>query len=104
MPFHEDYSDEVRAHGEHLGERFATGGPRAILEELENLVPQSWRDQVAEHPIVAMLAGTVAGIFLGARVGDEMLAAGSALVSAAAAAHVRHLVAGVGRAAGGTDD
>ena len=63
-------------------------GPEALLDEIENLLPEAWRDQIRTYPVVAMALGLGIGIWLGMKKSDEIIAAGSSLVSAAAMANV----------------
>jgi hypothetical protein len=71
-----------------LGAAFAEEGPRAVLDEVENLLPDEWREQVRTFPIAAVLLGVGVGIYLGMKHSDEVIAAGSSALSAAAMANV----------------
>ena len=75
----------------------AEGGPQALFDEVENLLPEEWREQVRNFPITAVVLGVGIGVYLGMKKGDELIAAGSSLISAAA-------MANVGRAVSGSDD
>ncbi len=66
-------------------------GP-AILDELENLLPEQWREQIRRFPVAAVLLGLGVGIWLGMKKGDEVMTAGSSLVSAAAMANVSQVM------------
>jgi hypothetical protein len=81
-----DFDFPIREKAANLGQALAEGGPQALFEEIENLVPEGVREQVQNFPILAVLAGVGVGVFLGMRKGDEVLAAGASLVSAAASA------------------
>lgn len=70
------------------GTRMAEEGPNVLLEELENLMPEAWRDQIRAYPIAAVLLGVGVGVWLGMKKSDEIISAGSSLVSAAAMANV----------------
>jgi len=96
-----DYEDPIREKASSLGQAIAEGGPEALLEELENLLPESWREQIATFPIAAVLLGLGVGIFLGMRKGDEVIAAGTSLVTSAAMANVNQIFA---RAGGGGEE
>lgn len=71
-----------------MGAKMIEEGPGALMEEIENLLPESWRDQIRTFPIAAMVVGLGVGIWLGMRKSDEVIAAGTSLVSAAAMANV----------------
>ena len=73
---------------ESLGAAIAEGGPQALLEELENLLPDEWREHIRSFPLTAVAVGVGVGVYLGMKKSEEVLAAGSALVSAAAVANV----------------
>lgn len=83
-----DYDDgNIRDKAGELGAKMLEG-PEALLDEIENLLPEAWREQIREFPIVAMSLGLGIGIWLGMKKSDEIIAAGSSLVSAAAMANV----------------
>ncbi|MBW3565387.1 MAG: hypothetical protein KY459_11735 [Acidobacteria bacterium] len=75
-----------------LGGTFAEGGPQAVLEELENMLPESWKEHVSSFPLLSVALGAGVGIFLGMKKGDEIISAGSAMVSTAAAAHIAQMM------------
>jgi hypothetical protein len=83
-----DFDFPLREKAANLGQALADGGPQALLEEIENLVPDPVREQVQSFPILAVMAGVGVGIFLGLRKGDEVLAAGASLLSAAATSSI----------------
>src|ERR1051326_7695307 len=87
-----DYEDPIRDRAASIAEN----GPEALLEEIENLLPESWREQISTFPIAAVLLGFAAGIFLGMRKGDEIIAAGTSLVTSAAMANVNQIVSRLG--------
>jgi hypothetical protein len=91
-----DYEDPIRERAASLGQAIAEGGPDALLEEVENLLPDSWREQISTFPIAAVLLGLGVGIFLGMRKSDEIIAAGTSLVTSAAMANVNQIFAKVG--------
>ena len=93
-----DYEDPIRERAASLGASMAENGPGVILDELENLLPEEWREQISTFPIAAVLLGFAAGIFLGMRKGDEVIAAGTSLITSAAMANVNQVFA---RAGGG---
>ncbi len=79
-PFHEKAS--------RLGSALAENGPAALFDEIENLIPETWREHIGSFPITALLVGLGVGIFLGMRKGDEIIAAGTSMVTAAAMSNV----------------
>jgi len=79
-PFHEKAS--------RLGSTLAENGPEALFDEIENLIPETWREHIADFPVVALLVGLGVGIFLGMRKGDEIIAAGTSMITAAAMSNV----------------
>ena len=66
----------------------AENGPEALFDEIENLIPETWREHIAEFPVTALLVGLGVGIFLGMRKGDEIIAAGTSMITAAAMSNV----------------
>ena len=91
-----DYEDPIREHAASIGASIGENGPEALFEEIENLLPESWREQISTFPIAAVLLGFGVGIFLGMRKGDELIAAGTSLVTSAAMANVNQIVSRVG--------
>ncbi len=83
-----DFDYPVREKASQLGSKLAEEGPEALFEEIENLLPESWRDQIKTFPIAAVLLGFGVGIWLGMKKGDEVIAAGTSMASAAAMANV----------------
>jgi len=94
MPLEMDY-DQLTEKAQELGERFAEG-PDALLQEVEDLLPEPVRDQVVNFPLTAMVIGVGIGIFLGIKKGDELLSAGAAMVSAAIAANMNSVLGNIG--------
>jgi len=91
-----DYEDPIRERAASIGASIAENGPEALFEEIENLLPESWREQIATFPLAAVLLGFGVGIFLGMRKGDEIIAAGTSLVTSAAMSNVNQIVSRVG--------
>ena len=91
-----DYEDPIRDRAASIGASIAENGPEALLEEIENLLPESWREQISTFPVAAILLGFGVGLFLGMRKGDEIIAAGTSLVTSAAMANVNQIVSRVG--------
>ena len=75
-----------------MGARMVQDGPEALLDEIENLLPEAWRDQIKAFPIAAVALGLGVGIWLGMKKSDEIIAAGGSLVSAAAMANVSQVM------------
>jgi hypothetical protein len=91
-----DYEDPIRERAASIGASIAESGPEVLLEEIENLLPESWREQISTFPLAAVLLGFGVGVFLGMRKGDEIIAAGTSLVTSAALANVNQIVSRVG--------
>lgn len=89
----QDYDeDAIRDGASALGMKMVSEGPEAILDEIENLLPESWREQIQQFPVAAILLGFGVGIWLGMKKGDEVITAGTSLVSAAAMANVSQVM------------
>ena len=94
-----DYDFPLREKASELGNAFAKDGPEALFESIENMLPESWRDHIRSFPLTAVILGVGAGVFLGMRKGDEIIAAGTAMITAAAMENVTsvmHNVTGTG--------
>ena len=91
-----DYEDPIRDRAATLGASIAETGPEALFEEIENLLPESWREQIASFPIAALLLGFGIGVFLGMRKGDEVIAAGTSLITSAAMSNVNEIFSRAG--------
>jgi hypothetical protein len=96
-----DFDFPFREKAASIGQAMAENGPEAFFEEIENLLPESWREQITNFPIAAMIVGVGIGVFLGMKKGDEVIAAGTSLVTAAAMANISQVM---DRAAGGDRD
>ena len=96
-----DFDFPFREKAASLGQAMAENGPEAFFEELDNLLPESWREQISNFPLTAVLIGFGVGIFLGMKKGDEVMAAGTSLVTAAAMANIGQVM---DRAGGGRRD
>jgi hypothetical protein len=83
-----DYDSPIREKASQLGSTMAENGPEALFEEIEKMLPESWREHIQTFPIAATLLGIGIGIWLGLRKGDEIIAAGSSLVTSAAMANI----------------
>ena len=91
-----DYEDPIRERAASMGQTVGEQGPGALLEELENVLPEEWRERIRAYPITAVLLGLGVGVFLGMKKGDELLAAGASMVSAAAMANVNSVIGRTG--------
>ena len=87
-----DYDFPIREKASKLGSALADSGPEAFFEELENLLPESWREHIAAFPVTAVLLGLGVGVWLGMRKGDEIIAAGTSMVTAAAVSNVTRVM------------
>ncbi|MCU1245531.1 MAG: hypothetical protein JWN02_1441 [Acidobacteria bacterium] len=85
-------SSPLRDRAAHLGASLAENGPDALFDEIESLLPESWREQIQAFPLAAMVLGVGVGVWLGMRKGDEILAAGTSLITAAAMTNVNHVM------------
>ena len=89
-----DYDDHagLREGAAALGAKMIENGPGAILDEIENLLPEEWRDHIRAFPLAAVALGVGVGVWLGMKKSDEIIAAGTSLVSAAAMANVSQVM------------
>lgn len=88
-----DFEDDpIRERASSLGAAMAEGGPEALLEEIENLLPEAWRDHIRSFPIAAMAVGVGIGLWLGMKKSDDIITAGSSMISAAAMANVTNMM------------
>ena len=83
-----DFDDDLRGRASSFGSQLAAEGPEALLGQVEDLVPESWKEQIRTFPLAAIAIGVGVGIFLGMKKGDEVIAAGSSLIAAAATANL----------------
>ncbi len=91
-----DFDAPLREKASHLGNKLAEGGPEALFEEIENLLPESWREHIAAYPLAAVIVGVGVGVWLGMSKGDEVIAAGTSMVTSAALANVASVMETVG--------
>jgi hypothetical protein len=88
-----DFEDDPLRNGaSSLGARIAEEGPQALLDEIENLLPESWREQIQAFPLAAVALGVGVGIWLGMKKSDEIIAAGTALISSVAMSNVSQVM------------
>ena len=88
----EENDSPLREKAASLGAAIADGGPQALFDEIENLLPEEWREQIRSYPLTAIALGVGIGVYLGMKKGDELIAAGASLVSAAAMANFSRIV------------
>ena len=86
--FGTNFEEPLRDRAASIGAAMAENGPGALFDELENLLPEEWREHIRTFPITAVLLGLGVGVYLGMKKSEEIIAAGSALISAAAMANV----------------
>jgi hypothetical protein len=96
-----DYDFPIREKATQLGNALADSGPEALFEEIENLLPESWREHIRTFPIAAVVLGAGVGVWLGMRKGDEIIAAGTAMITTAAMQNVTNVMK---HATGGGDE
>jgi hypothetical protein len=87
-----DEHDSVRERAASLGTKMIEEGPEVILDEIENLLPEEWRNHIRQYPVAAVAIGLAVGVWLGMKKSDEIIAAGTSLVSAAAMANVSQVM------------
>src|ERR1700756_962871 len=89
-----DYDIPIREKASQLGNALAESGPEALFEEIENLLPESWREHIRSFPITAVVLGVGIGGALGTKEGGEVIAAGTSMVTAAAMQNVANVMHG----------
>lgn len=95
-----DYDDPVSERASSFGSTLATGGPEALFQEVEKMLPDKWREQIVHFPITAIALGVGIGVLLGLKKGTQIIAAGTSLVAAAATANMNQFMT---RRGGGED-
>lgn len=78
-----------------LGSKMMDEGPAAFLNEIEELLPESWREHIQAFPLTAVTLGLGIGFWLGLKKSNEIITAGTSLVSAAAMANVTKVMDGM---------
>lgn len=84
--------NSIREHAAEWGAKIMEHGPEALFEEVEELLPEAWRDHIRTSPVAAVALGFGVGVFLGMKKSAEVIAAGSSIVSAAAMANVSQVM------------
>ncbi|HEY2322946.1 MAG TPA: hypothetical protein VGJ82_08780 [Thermoanaerobaculia bacterium] len=87
-----DYEDPIRERAASIGAAIAENGPEVIFEEIENLLPEQWREQIKTFPLAAVVLGFGVGIFLGMKKADAIISAGTAMVTSAAMSNVNDIL------------
>ena len=94
-----DYDFPIKEKASKLGSALAENGPEAFFEEVENILPESWREHIAHFPIAAVLLGLGVGVWLGMRKGNEIIAAGGSTLTAAAVSNITNVMERAGAGA-----
>ena len=84
--------EPLRDRAASIGEAMAENGPGALFDELENLLPEEWREHIRTFPLTAVFLGLGVGIYLGMKKSEELIAAGTSMISAAAMANVGRII------------
>jgi hypothetical protein len=87
-----DYDFPIREKATKLGSALAESGPDAFFDEIENLLPETWREHIQAFPLAAVILGVGVGVWLGMRKGDEIIAAGTSMVTAAAVSNITNVM------------
>jgi hypothetical protein len=87
-----DFDSPIKERAAALGQTLADNGPQALFDEIEGLLPEEWREHIRTFPLAAVILGVGVGVYLGMRKGDELIAAGSSMISAAALANVSRIM------------
>ena len=87
-----DYDFPLREKASELGSTFAADGPNALFDAIENMLPETWREHIRSFPITAVILGAGIGVWLGMRKGDELIAAGTSMITAAAMENVTNVM------------
>ena len=87
-----DYDFPIREKATKLGSALAESGPDAFFDEIENLLPETWREHIQAFPLAAVILGVGVGVWLGMRKGDEIIAAGTSMITAAAVSNITNVM------------
>lgn len=87
-----DFDEPFRERAAEFGSTLVSSGPDALFEQVEELLPESWRAHIQAFPLAAVAVGVGVGVFLGMKKGEELLAAGSSLIAAAATANLNQFL------------
>ena len=89
-----DFDEPFRERASSWGQTLASHGPEAIFEEIDKMIPEAAREHISKFPITALALAFGAGLLLGFKKSEEVLAAGSAFVGAAASANLSNAFGG----------
>jgi hypothetical protein len=89
-----DFDDPIREKAAELGAQIASRGPEALLEQVEEILPEEWREQIRTFPIAAITLGLGVGVFLGMKKSDLVIAAVTSLITAATTQNVSSVLGG----------
>ena len=92
-----DFDFPIRERAASLGQALAEDGPEAFFQELGNLIPAGVRDQIRNYPLLALTAGVALGVWLGMKKSQDIIAAGTSVVTAAAMSNVSAALGRAGR-------
>ncbi|HSP33782.1 MAG TPA: hypothetical protein VLU46_05640 [Thermoanaerobaculia bacterium] len=87
-----NFEKPMRERAASIGAAMAEGGPAALFDEIENLLPEEWREHIRTFPVTAVLLGLGVGIYLGMKKSEALIAAGTSMISAAAMANVGKII------------
>ena len=89
-----DFDDPsvIREKAASFGQKIVEEGPDVLLDEIENLLPETWRDQIRSFPLASVAVGVGVGVWLGMKKSDEIISAGGSMVTAAAMANVSQVM------------
>ena len=87
-----DFDEGPSSGAADLGSKLGEEGANALFDEIENMLPGAWREQIRAYPIAAMALGVGVGVWLGLKKSSEIIAAGGSLVSAAAMTNISQIV------------
>ncbi|HEX8153063.1 MAG TPA: hypothetical protein VF698_08065 [Thermoanaerobaculia bacterium] len=96
-----DFDFDLRERAQMLGQAVAEHGPKALLDEVEMLLPDNVREGVRTFPMLAVAAGVGVGVWLGMRKSEDVIAAATTLISAAVMSNVS---SAMDRGSGGSTD
>ena len=91
-----DYDFPIREKASQLGNALADNGPEALFEEIENLLPESWREQISSFPLAAVCLSVGVGVWLGMRKSDEIIAAGTSMLTTVAMSNISSVMDAIG--------
>ena len=69
----------------------AANEPLGLLDEVENILPDEWREQIVAFPLTAMALGLGVGVWIGMTKSDEILSEGKTLLSGVVMSNVQQI-------------